>query len=134
MNGHHTGDEADFMPPHSPADGGVMLAGRWRIEQDGVTAKGQHAGAEIRYHARSLYAVLSLDGAKQVKVYLFQDGEPLPKDGAGSDVKFDEQGSVRRGHAGPDVLPGAQSEVHRTSDVAESGWAGLDAALVYVRE
>jgi peroxiredoxin len=93
LNGHHTGEEADFMPPHSPPDGGVMLAGRWRIEDDGVTAKGPHDGLEIRYHARSLYAVLSLDGAKQVKVYLFQDGEPLPKEGAGSDVKFDSKGA-----------------------------------------
>lgn len=93
MNGHHTGDEVDFMPPHSPPDGGLMLVGRWHIDQDGVTSKGKGAGAEIRYHARSLYAVLSLDGAKQVKVYLFQDGELLPKDGAGSDVKFDEKGA-----------------------------------------
>jgi thiol-disulfide isomerase/thioredoxin len=26
--GHHTGEEVDFLPPHSPPDGGVMLAGR----------------------------------------------------------------------------------------------------------
>jgi peroxiredoxin len=84
LNGHTTGQEADFMPPHSPADGSVMLAGRWRVEDDGL---------EIRYHARSLYAVLSLDGTKQVKVYLFQDGGPLPKNGAGSDVKFDSKGA-----------------------------------------
>lgn len=93
MNGHHTGDEAEFMPPHSPPDGGVMLVGRWHIDQDGVTSKAQNTGAEIRYHARSVYAVLSLDGPKQVKVYLFQDGAPLPKDGAGADVKFDSKGA-----------------------------------------
>ncbi len=93
MAGHQTGDVADFLPPHSPPDGGVMLAGRWRIEKDGVTAEGHGAAAELRYHARSLYAVLSLDHAKEVRVNLFQDGSPLPKDSAGSDVKFDAKGA-----------------------------------------
>ncbi len=93
MNGHKAGDEVDFLPPHSPHDGGVMLAGKWHIDEDGVTTKSRNAAAEIRYHARSVYAVMSLNGAKQVKVYLFQDGDPLPKDGAGSDVKFDDKGA-----------------------------------------
>ena len=70
-----------------------MLVGHWRVEKDGVTTEARDGGAEIRYHARSLYAVLSLDGAKQVRAYLFQDGNPLPKDAAGSDVKFDEKGA-----------------------------------------
>jgi peroxiredoxin len=93
MGDHKTGDEVDFLPPHSPHDGGVMLAGRWKIAEDGVTTKTRNDGAEIRYHARSVYAVMSLDGAKQVKVYLSQDGDPLPKDSAGSDVKFDDKGA-----------------------------------------
>lgn len=93
MGGHQTGDVADFLPPHSPPDGGVMLVGRWRIERDGVVAQGHGAGAEIRYHARSLYAVLSPGREKNVRVNLFQDGSPLPKDSAGTDVKFDAKGA-----------------------------------------
>ena len=93
MGTHKTGDEADFVSPHSPHDGGVVLSGRWFIDQDGVTSKAKNASAEIRYHARSLYAVMSLDKVKAVKVYLFQDGDPLPKDAAGSDVKFDDKGA-----------------------------------------
>jgi thiol-disulfide isomerase/thioredoxin len=89
MAGHHEGETADFQPPHSPPDGGVMLVGRWRIEHDGVTSENHGAGAELRYHARSLYAVLSLTGAKQVRVNLFEDGSPMPEDQAGADVKFD---------------------------------------------
>jgi thiol-disulfide isomerase/thioredoxin len=89
MAGHHAGDEADFQPPHSPPDGGVMLVGRWRVERDGVFSDGHGAAAELRYHARSLYAVLSLKNEKPIRVNLFQDGGPLPKDGAGADVKFD---------------------------------------------
>ena len=93
MENRHAGDKGTFMPPHSPPDGGVMLVGHWRVEKDGVTTEARDGGAEIRYHARSLYAVLSLSGTKQVKVYLFQDGNPLPKDGAGADVKFDDKGA-----------------------------------------
>lgn len=93
MNGHHTGDTVEFMPPHSPPDGGVMLVGRWKIEKDGVTSQSHDAGAEIRYHARSMYAVMSLSGAKQVRVDLFEDGGPLAKEDAGADVKFDSKGA-----------------------------------------
>jgi thiol-disulfide isomerase/thioredoxin len=93
MAGHHAGDEADFQPPHSPPDGGVMLVGRWRVERDGVFSDGHGAAAELRYHARSLYAVLSLKNDKPIRVNLFQDGSPLPKDGAGADVKFDARGA-----------------------------------------
>ncbi len=92
INGHHAG-EVDFMPPHSPADGGVELVGRWKIEDDGVTSVGKGAGAEVRYHARSMYAVLSLTGAKQVRVNLMEDGAPFSKDDAGADVKFDAKGA-----------------------------------------
>ncbi|HEY6338673.1 MAG TPA: redoxin domain-containing protein [Candidatus Sulfotelmatobacter sp.] len=92
MAGHHAGDEADFQPPHSPPDGGVMLVGRWRVERDGVISNGHAAAAELRYHARSLYSVLSRKGEKPIRVDIFQDGVPLPKDGAGSDVRFDAKG------------------------------------------
>lgn len=93
LGDHKAGEEVDFLAPHSPHDGGVVLSGRWKIAEDGVTAKSKNTAAEIRYHARSVYAVMSLDGAKQAKVYLFQDGDPLPKDAAGSDVKFDDRGA-----------------------------------------
>ena len=29
MNGHHAGDSAEFVAPHSPPDGGVELVGKW---------------------------------------------------------------------------------------------------------
>jgi len=93
MGGHREGDVADFHPPHSPVDGGMMLAGRWQVEKDGVSAEGHGAAAELRYHARSLYAVLSLDHAKEVRLNLLMDGSPLAKDSAGEDVKFDAKGA-----------------------------------------
>jgi thiol-disulfide isomerase/thioredoxin len=93
MDDHQIGDSANFVPPHSPPDGGVMLVGRWRVEHDGVTSEGKSDGAELRYHARSMYAVLSLSGAKQVRVDLYADGLPLRKQDAGADVQFDSKGA-----------------------------------------
>jgi thiol-disulfide isomerase/thioredoxin len=93
MGGHHAGEEADFQPVHSPPDGGVMLAGRWRVERDGVISDNHGAAAEVRYHARSLYSVLSVAGGKPIRVNLFEDGVPLPKEAAGADVKFDDKGA-----------------------------------------
>jgi thiol-disulfide isomerase/thioredoxin len=93
MDDHQIGDTANFVPPHSPPDGGVMLVGRWRVEHDGVTSEGKSDGAELRYHARSMYAVLSVSGAKQVRVDLYADGLPLPKQDAGADVQFDSKGA-----------------------------------------
>ncbi len=92
LAGHHTGDTADFEPPHSPPDGAAMLVGRWSVQKDGVTSESKDAGAELRYHARSLYAVLSSKSGKPIRVNLFQDGSPLPKETAGTDVKFDAKG------------------------------------------
>ena len=93
MDDHHAGEVADFVPPHSPSDGGVMLVGRWRVEKDGATSQGSNADAELRYHARSMYAVLSLDGANKMRVNLVEDGGPMQKADAGTDVKFDSKGA-----------------------------------------
>lgn len=92
MDDHQIGDSANFTPPHSPSDGAVMLVGRWKVEHDGVTSAGHGDGAEVRYHARSMYAVLSLSGAKQVRIDLIEDGGPLRKQDAGADVQFDAKG------------------------------------------
>ena len=88
------GDATTFHSDGAPADGRVMLAGRWITRQDGVTSDEKKDTAELRYHARSVYAVLSLaNSRKSVRVYLLQDGKPLDQSNAGVDVHFDTQGS-----------------------------------------
>ena len=84
-----------FKPVQEPEDGRVMLAGKWRTDRDGVTSADKEGGkADLRYHARSVYAVMSLENAKNpVRVALAQDGSPLSKDNAGADVKLDTQGA-----------------------------------------
>ncbi|HEY6338815.1 MAG TPA: redoxin domain-containing protein [Candidatus Sulfotelmatobacter sp.] len=88
------GDATDFHAQAAPADGKVMLAGRWITSQDGVTSADKHGSAQLRYHARSLYAVVSVENPKKpVRIDLLQDGKPLDANDAGVDVHFDSQGS-----------------------------------------
>lgn len=88
------GEATDFHSGGVPTDGKVMLAGHWVTQQDGVTSADKHGIAELRYHARSVYAVLSvLNPKKPVRVDLLQDGKPFDSDAAGVDVHFDSHGS-----------------------------------------
>ena len=92
--GYRNDEATNFRADHDPSDGGVMLAGRWRTETDGVISEGTNVSSTLRYHARSLYAVLSVNNPKKpVRLYLEQDGKPLDKSNAGVDVKFDDKGS-----------------------------------------
>jgi glutathione peroxidase-family protein len=89
----NNGAAIDFRPSGEPEDGHVMLAGKWTTEHDGVSADDK-ASADLRYHARSVYAVLSVaDEKKPVRVYLLQDGKPIPQGEVGVDVHLDAQGS-----------------------------------------
>ncbi|MFZ0732751.1 MAG: redoxin domain-containing protein [Candidatus Sulfotelmatobacter sp.] len=88
------GEVTDFHAEGAPTDGKVMLSGQWITRQDGVTSDEKHGTAELRYHARSVYAVLSVaDPKKPVRIYLLQDGKPLGQSQAGVDIHFDAQGS-----------------------------------------
>jgi thiol-disulfide isomerase/thioredoxin len=88
------GEATNFHAEGEPADGKVMLSGRWITRQDGATSDEKHAEAQLRYHARSIYAVLSVENPKRpVQVYLLQDGKPLEQAEAGADIHFDSHGS-----------------------------------------
>ena len=91
--GYQVGRAVKFRGSGTPGDGGVLLSGKWRTETDGVTSQGRPVRATLRYHARSVYAVLSLQGAKRLRVYLSQEGKPLDRNSAGADVRFDDKGS-----------------------------------------
>jgi glutathione peroxidase-family protein len=88
------GSATDFHPEGEPADGKVALSGRWVTQQDGVTSDDKHGIAQLRYHARAVYAVLSVaDPKKPVRIYLLQDGKPVSQNEGGVDLHFDQQGS-----------------------------------------
>lgn len=90
----NNGEATDFHADGAPADGKVLLSGKWITQQDGVTSDEKHDIAQLRYHARSVYAVLNVDDSKKpVRVYLLQDRKPIEQNEAGMDVHFDAQGS-----------------------------------------
>lgn len=90
----NNGAVTDFRSAGEPADGKVMFSGRWTTAQDGVTSADKQGKAELRYHARSVYGVLSAaNPRKPVRVYLLEDGKPLDRTNAGVDVQFDSQDS-----------------------------------------
>jgi Thioredoxin like C-terminal domain len=65
------GEVTDFHDEGVPVDGRVTLSGQWITQQDGVTSAGEHDEAQLRYHARSVYAVLSVANPKKpLRVYL----------------------------------------------------------------
>ena len=90
---YHKGKVADFEATKEPRDGRVILGGKWLTEKDGMAAAGADDLAEVRYHARSVYAVMSPPEGQAVRVYLEQDGKPLEKYDAAADVKFDARGA-----------------------------------------
>jgi len=91
---HSDGDATSFKASGAPPDGKVMLSGRWTPLREGASSAEKHGEATLRYHARSVYAVLSVeDPKKPVRVYLLQDGKPLGQSESGMDVRFDSQGS-----------------------------------------
>jgi thiol-disulfide isomerase/thioredoxin len=101
----------DFRADKPPKDGGVMLDGRWQVTQEAAVVEAAGASAALRYHARSVYAVLSCVGpdvssgqsprgaevntscSTPVRLYLLQDDKPLSRADAGPDVQFDSGGA-----------------------------------------
>ena len=88
------GAVADFRSEGEPADGKVMLSGRWITQQDGATSAAKNSEVQLRYHSRSVYAVLSVPNPKKpVRLDLLQDGKPLDSSVAGVDAHSGPNGS-----------------------------------------
>jgi glutathione peroxidase-family protein len=91
---YHDHETASFKADRAPADGTIVLGGRWYTQPDGMRSEATGDTAAVRYHARSAYAVISVaDPKKPVRVNIEQDGAPLKKADAGADVRFDTQGA-----------------------------------------
>ena len=84
----------DFRADKQPKDGGVVLGGKWTVTQEAAVSGAGDASASLRYHARSVYAVLStLASDDALRIYLEQDDKPLSRADAGRDVQFDAKGA-----------------------------------------
>jgi thiol-disulfide isomerase/thioredoxin len=77
-------------------DGFVYLQGPWfNAEQAMVHARTDPDAADhadLRYHAIEVVSVLKPESGKPITVYIEQDGKPLARQDAGTDVQFDADG------------------------------------------
>jgi thiol-disulfide isomerase/thioredoxin len=82
----------DRDPDHK--DGALYLQGVWRLTSEAAISNGVPGYVALKYHAIETVAVLTPgpDG-KSLRVDVTQDGAPIPKSDAGSDVQYDAGGS-----------------------------------------
>ncbi len=76
--------------PH--VDGQVYLDGLWRREAAGIVSGGSEGYATIAYHAIEVVAVMR-GACFTVRVDVTQDGKPVPREDAGSDIRYDGRGN-----------------------------------------
>jgi thiol-disulfide isomerase/thioredoxin len=81
---------SDGGPPHK--DGSVYLQGPWHATDQYVTSAGPGHVA-ISYRAIQVVSVLRPVDTSSVRVNIIQDGKPVPKDDAGSDIRYDGDGT-----------------------------------------
>ncbi len=95
--GYHRGEVVTYSDSgRNHLDGFVYLQGPWfNAEQAMVHARtdsGETDHADLRYHAIQVVSVLKPEGGKPITVYIEQDGKPLMRRDAGSDIRFDSTG------------------------------------------
>ncbi len=75
------------------ADGGIYLQGIWRMPDQGEVFAGGSGYLDMRYHAIQVVGVLASPNGKAVRVDVTQDGAPIAKRDAGSDIHYDADGT-----------------------------------------
>ncbi len=97
--GYHPGETVRYNLPSSLGDGRAAVSGPWETDQNGMIYRGksqklasQADRLEMRYHARELYAVMSVSHGKPSRLYILQDGKDLTAASRGVDVQFDSEG------------------------------------------
>lgn len=77
-------------------DGKIYAQGSWTTERESLRHGRDTQTLDdklfLRYHALECNAVIKPEGTKPYRVYLTQDGKPIPKADKGDDVSYDERG------------------------------------------
>jgi thiol-disulfide isomerase/thioredoxin len=94
--GYSPGKVVDYVDPKHYQDGEVYANGEWRDEPEDLrharTTKNLEDYIVIRYHALEVNAVIRPIGTKVFKVYVTQDGKPVPVSDKGADLHYDAHG------------------------------------------
>lgn len=86
------GDDVDYIdvrPPHD--DGRVYLQGRWQQENDAIVFGSDRGYLALHYHAIEVASIMRPQ-RRPVTVVVTQNGKPVDKADAGSDIQYDAQG------------------------------------------
>jgi thiol-disulfide isomerase/thioredoxin len=89
-------ETATYWDPGVHAEGFVYLHGEWRVDEESAVKPWGSSGESrvtIRYTAREVNLVMNPTLRRPARVYLAQDGQPLPKEAAGEDVTWEEGGA-----------------------------------------
>ncbi|MBV9027207.1 MAG: redoxin family protein [Candidatus Eremiobacteraeota bacterium] len=89
-SGSAPGQDVNFAYESSnPQDGAVYLQGYWRLTPGAAISAESDGHLWLRYHAIQLMAVLRPEEGRAVRVDVEQDGHPIPKADAGTDLRYD---------------------------------------------
>lgn len=73
-----------------PKDGAVYLQGYWHMTPEAAVSGENNGYLVLRYHAIQLVAVLKPENGGSVRAEVTQDGQPVAKSDAGSDLRYDD--------------------------------------------
>ncbi len=91
-----SGADVNFVDPTSAHDDGkVYLSGYWHPSENGqaMISGGGRAYMRLPYHAIQVVAVLKPENGRTNRVVVTEDGQPVPKSDAGSDLQYDASGT-----------------------------------------
>ncbi|HZV76216.1 MAG TPA: redoxin family protein [Candidatus Babeliales bacterium] len=76
-----------------PKDGEVYLQGYWRLTRAAAVSGESNGYIVLRYHAIELVAVMRPESGGSIRVDVTQDGHPVAKSDAGTDLRYDDRGN-----------------------------------------
>lgn len=108
-------------------DGGIYLQGTWHKTSEAIVFDGGRGYFTTRYHAIQVMIVMRPEHGG-MRVAVTQDGKPVPRNDAGTDIKYDANGDsyidVDAGRA-YDVIMNAQWGTHALQLSPSSGGLGI---------
>jgi thiol-disulfide isomerase/thioredoxin len=86
------GAENRYVDSNVRRDGALYLQGYWKRTSDAVVSTANDGAITLAYHAIQVVAVMKPENASPIRVDIAQNGKPLPRADAGTDVRYDASG------------------------------------------
>jgi thiol-disulfide isomerase/thioredoxin len=82
-----------YSDPGDYKDGSVYLQGQWHLTKDAAVSDSNSGYFAMRYHAIQVEVVMRPLNGQPTRVVVTQDGKPVSRNDAGSDLKYDASGN-----------------------------------------